>query len=297
MQGIPRVALSSLAVLAGSGQANADAPASLDVRTMTFNIRNGRADDGEDSWPHRREQAAAVIRHDAPAVVGLQEAFRSQLDDLTADLPAYGEVGIGRDGGTKGEYSSILYRKETLSATESGTFWLSETPDHPSKSWDTGCVRICTWAHFRDRRTGLQFYVYNTHLDHRSQLAREKGVLCIASFVASRGDADPFVVMGDFNAGEDNAVLEVLTGQKKDTAMPIRVVDTFRHAHPDEKEAGTYHAFKGRTDGAKIDYILVPPGVKTVAAAIIRSSRNGRYPSDHFPVTATIRFPAAQPAE
>jgi len=294
MKGTYLVALCSLAALVGGGQA---AAGPLEVRMMTFNIRNGRANDGGDSWPHRQDHAAVVIRQHAPDVLGLQEAFRFQIDDLSANLAGFGEIGVGRDGGTNGEYSAILYRKEVLEVADSGTFWLSETPDHPSKSWDTACIRICTWAQFRDRRTGRRFYVYNTHLDHRSQLARERGIQSIATFAAGRDDNEPFVIMGDFNAGEDNAVLKTLTGREKNPAMPIRLVDTFREVHPDEKAVRTYHGFKGRTNGAKIDYILVSPSAKTMAAAIIRTSRNGHYPSDHFPVTATVRFAAAQPAK
>ena len=289
------MALTSLAFSAGGSQASAAPPDSLVIKTMTFNIRCGTANDGENSWEYRRQQAAEVIRRHGPDVIGLQEAFRFQIDDLRNKLPEYSEIGVGRDGDANGEYSAILYRSGRFEVVDSGTFWLSETPDRPSRSWDSACIRICTWAHLKDRLGGLGFYVYNTHLDHRSQLARERGMECIARFAAKRTQLDPFVLMGDFNADESNPVVRSLLGQEGASPLPLRVVDTFRALHPDEKTVRTYHGFKGETEGGKIDYILVPAAASVLAAEILRANKDGRYPSDHYPVTATIRF--AYPAD
>ncbi|MDX9978924.1 MAG: endonuclease/exonuclease/phosphatase family protein [Lentisphaeria bacterium] len=290
MKRICRATMSSLTVLPTNAQENAPvAELSPTVRTMTFNIRCGTANDGENHWEKRRDQAAAVIRRHAPDVAGLQEAFRFQLDELLERLPEYRMVGEGRDGGTKGEYSAILYRNDAFDVVDSGTFWLSETPEKPSRDWDSACVRICTWAHLRDRRTGLEFRVYNTHLDHRSQLAREKGVELIAQTIAKRQTSCPFLLMGDFNAAEDNPVVAYLK-----TSAPTPLVDTFRVMQPEATKVRTFHAFKGDTEGGKIDYILVPPDIATLAAEIVRDNQDGRYPSDHFPVTATLRLPAVR---
>lgn len=263
----------------------------LDVRIMTFNIRTGRAKDGENDWSHRKLFVSDVIRQYSPDVLGVQEAFRFQLDALNRRLPEYGEVGIGRDGGTKGEYSAILYKKERFDVTESGTFWLSDTPKKPSKHWGNAYRRICTWAHLTDKKSKRSLYVYNTHLDHKSQRAREEGVQLIMKYVKERTHQDPFVLTGDFNAGEDNPVIEYLKGTGSSVNPTYAtVVDSFRILHPDKKVAGTFNGFRGQLDGPKIDYIFVTPDTRTLEATIVRTNMDGHYPSDHFPVTAQLRF-------
>jgi endonuclease/exonuclease/phosphatase family metal-dependent hydrolase len=274
-----------------------DTPAPLSV--LTFNIRYNNPGDGENAWPHRKAMAAGVIRERAADVVGLQEALKGQLDDLLAALPGYAAVGVGRDDGKeKGEYSAILYRTERLRVLESGTFWLSETPEVPgSKSWATACTRICTWARFEDRAGGRAFYQFNTHLDHQSQEARVNGAKLIIERIAGRQHPDPVIVTGDFNAGEENAAVRLFTARRADTRAGF--IDTYLAAHPTERAQGTFHAFDG-TPGAKgstrekIDYVLVSPGWTTRSAAIDRTNVDGRYPSDHFPVAAVIA-PAPQP--
>lgn len=290
MKPIHHLAIAALSLMAaGCRNLPNEVPSVLDVAVMTFNVRCGTAKDGDNDWTHRRELFCATVAQQAPDVLGVQEAFRFQLDDIRQALPGYGEVGEGRDGGVKGEYSAILYRTERFAVVDSGTFWLSDTPEVPSQTWGNACVRICTWARLQDRQTGQAFYLYNTHLDHKSQPSREKSVRLIAGRVARRAPDDPFVITGDFNVGEDNPALLHLLG-KGEEASPIATVDSFRVLHPDAKEVGTFHGFRGGTNGAKIDYILVPPTTEVLAAEILHGNREGHYPSDHFPVTASLRF-------
>ena len=119
---------------------------------MSFNIRYGTAPDGENRWERRRESVVHVIREFDPAVVGLQEALRFQLNELRAALPGCEEIGVGRrDGREAGEYAAILYDRRRLEVVEQGTFWFSETPAVPgSTSWGNRITRICTWARFRE---------------------------------------------------------------------------------------------------------------------------------------------------
>ena len=263
----------------------------LDVRVMTFNIRNGRARDGENHWKHRKEFVADVIRKYSPDMVGLQEAYRFQLDDLKQGLPEYAEVGVGRDGGVKGEYSAILYRTKRFELNETGTFWLSDTPTKPSAHWGNRYRRVCTWARLTDRKLARSLYIYNTHMDHQSQPAREKGARLIIKHIQQREHEVPFILMGDFNAGEDNPVVGFLKGTVEPAATSrIPVVDSWRVLHPDEKVAGTGSRFTGYRDGPKIDYIFVTPDTLTLEATIVRTSQDGRYPSDHYPVTAHLRI-------
>ncbi len=263
-----------------------DAAASLTV--MTFNIRYGTADDGANRWSRRRGLVLDVIRQQAPDVLALQEALRFQLDELRDSLPGYGELGVGRDdGGVSGEYAAILYSEGRFEVASHGTFWLSETPELPgSLAWGAHVPRICTWARLRDRRTGRAFYLLNVHFDHESQESRERSAELLAEWIRRRRHQDPVIVAGDFNAGEDNRALDHLRGERS----PVRLRDSFRILHPDAVAVGTYHGFRGDGSGPKIDGVLVSGDWEVEAAAIVRTSRSGRYPSDHFPVVATLRF-------
>ena len=272
-----------------SYSAQKQAARGVEINVMSFNIRNGRANDGENSWKHRKEFAADVIREAKLDVVGLQEAFRFQLDDLRKQLPEFQEVGEGRDGGTKGEYSAILYRGSRFTALDSGTFWLSDTPEVKSRHWGNRYLRICTWVRLKEKETDHCFYVYNTHFDHQSQNARLKSAELIAQRIQNRQHKEPFLLTGDFNADEDNpVVLYLKANSTAPSKSPITLIDTFRKLHPKESAVGTGGGFTGRADGKKIDYVFVQPQTKVTSASIIRTSRDGRFPSDHSPVMAKV---------
>lgn len=286
----------------------AQRPAQL--RVMTFNIRYGTADDGDNAWPKRRELLFDVIRANDPDIIGLQEALRFQLDDLHAALPQYSEIGVGRDDGkTRGEYAAILYRTDrfVVSPDDSGTFWLSDTPETPgSKSWGNTIPRICTWARLRERGgvpgggdASTPIDIYNVHLDHQSERSRQMSVQLLLSRITRRAYAnETIIVTGDFNCGESSAGIRAMQAADEHnhiapgTSGWPALVDSFRVVHPkgSDIDVGTFHAFKGTTDGDKIDYIFVPHFTSVRSAEIDHTSRDGRYPSDHFPVTATIQL-------
>jgi endonuclease/exonuclease/phosphatase family metal-dependent hydrolase len=274
----------------------------LELRVMTFNIRYGTANDGENNWNNRKEMVFDVIRNHPSDVVGLQEALRFQIDAIREALPLYGEIGVAReDGYEEGEYSSVLYRTDRFGVGESGTFWFSDTPEIAgSNTWGNACVRICSWARLIETKTGNAFYIFNLHLDHVSQPSREKSAVLLAERIKNRKFKDPFVVTGDFNSGENNPVIEYLKGEiavegpdgrKAKTSVPM--IDTFRVLHPDVKDVRTSHGFRGGKQGNKIDYIFVPPGTKVLKAEILYDNVNGRYPSDHYPVIARFYLPAS----
>jgi len=274
--------------------ASPSVPGSL--RVMSFNIRYDTANDGPNAWRRRREMVFGLLRAERPDVAGLQEVLHAQFEDLANALPEYGRLGVGRDDGkTAGEYAAILYRRERFRVEEQGTFWLSDTPEVPgSISWGNGCTRVCTWARLFDRQSGRAFYFYNTHLDNVSALSREKGARLIAQRIAARSHRDPFILTGDLNVGENDPPLLFLKGEgsgQSGAQSPVPMRDTFRVLHPDAADVGTYHAFGGERGGAKIDYILAPAGIQINEAAIPHTQQDGRYPSDHFPVTALIRLP------
>lgn len=256
-----------------------------DLRVMTFNLRNSRAEDGENRWPHRRVLVTDLIASQETDVLGVQEAYRDQLDDILRARPEYGEIGGGRDDGKSGgEHSQILYRRERFSVREHGIFWFSDTPEVPgSTSWGNRNTRICTWALLSDRRSETSFYVYNLHIDHESQPSREKSITLLLERIRQRATLDPVIVMGDFNAGEDNPIMQIVQTQ----AIPP-LQDTFRALHPTERDAGTFHDFHGGRNGDKIDFIFASAPFRVQRAAIVRDSQDGRYPSDHYPVVAHL---------
>lgn len=257
------------------------------LTAMSFNIRYGTANDGENRWPLRREFLIDLLREQAADVIGLQEALDFQIDEITAALPAYGVIGVGRDdGGRKGEYTAILFRRDRFQISDAGTFWLSDTPDAiASRSWGNRITRICTWARLVDR-DGRAFWHFNVHLDHESQPSREKSAALLRQRIGERRrPEEPVIVTGDFNAGEQNAAVSAITAGGA-------FLDTFRMKHPDEKTVGTFSGFDAaKIQGEKIDYVFVPPGTEVLRAEILRTSRAGRTPSDHFPIVAHIRLP------
>jgi endonuclease/exonuclease/phosphatase family metal-dependent hydrolase len=274
----------SLLLALAFGQAPAPQPAQgAPLTVMSFNIRYGTANDGDNHWLRRREQLFALLREQQADVVGLQEALHGQIDEILRAVPGYGYVGVGRsDGRQAGEYAAILYRTARLQVRRSDTFWFSDTPGVvKSTSWGNQIERICTWAYFEDR-DGPAFYLYNVHLDHQSQPSRERSVALLLARIAARDPRAPVVVTGDFNAGEDNPAA---------VAMRASFRDSFRVLQPDATEVGTFSGFRlGQASGDKIDFVFVEPGAEVLEAAIVRTSRDGRYPSDHFPETARIRL-------
>ncbi len=263
------------------------------LKVATFNIRYANPADGVNAWPNRRDMWYRVVRAMDADTLGLQEVLFTQVGDIAAALPEFQRIGVGRDDGKEaGEFSEILYRAARFDVAESGTFWFSDTPDVPgSSSWGNASIRICTWGRFVEKETGRSFYQFNVHLDNVSQPANEKSVvLLMQRVVARKVTTDPFIVTGDFNSGETQLAVRYMSGAATIAGManPIPLVDSFRQLYPNATGVSTFHDFLGGTAGDKIDFIFMGPGEKALAAEIVHTSENGRYPSDHYPVTATI---------
>lgn len=270
----------------------AEPPAPLRVRALSFNLRYQNANDTDKkNWVARRGPAIDLIRREAPDFIGLQEALRSQLDDLHERIGGeYLEIGVGReDGKSRGEFSALLIRRDRWIVEESGTFWLSDTPDVPnSMTWGNRITRICTWARVKEAASGRTVHFFNTHFDHESQPSREKSAALLAERIAARQPAGPFVLTGDFNATPENPAITALTDGT------LKLMDAWKVANPDvaATESGTWQAFNGNRDGGRIDFVLVPPGTRIIDAVILHDAPDGVLPSDHFPVRATVEFGA-----
>ena len=259
------------------------------LTVMSFNIRYGTANDGDNSWPKRDHLVLDVFKDRDAEIVGVQEALAFQLDAITEKLPHYGVIGVGRDDGkTKGEYAAILYDTRVFAVDSSGTFWLSDTPDVvASSSWGNSITRICTWARLIELETGKAIYVYNAHYDHRSQESREHSSILIGERINNRRHPDPVVLIGDFNAGEENPSITHL----HDDSTGPQLIHTYRAIHPDTIEVGTFNGFEGRSNGDMIDHIFTSDDLVIRDADIDHSNSEGKYPSDHFPVWTRIELP------
>ena len=260
------------------------------LRVMTFNLRYDTPSDSANAWPHRRDWVAALIRFHRPDAIGVQEALVHMLTDLDARLPGFARVGVGRaDGRAGGEFSAILYRTDRLELLDSGTFWLSPTPEVAgSKGWDTAIERIVTWGRFRDRRTGCRHLHLNTHFDHIGEQARQESARLIRRRAAVLANGMPIVVTGDLNADPASVPYRILTRDTiADGTAPFRdamVVSRDGHYGP----TATWTAFRAIEQGRRIDYVLVSSQVRVVQHAILPDSWDNRFPSDHLPVLATV---------
>lgn len=263
------------------------------VHVVTFNIRYGTAPDGENRWENRRQMVIDLLRGYQADVMGFQEALSFQTEQLQEGLPDYDVAAACRDDGRKaGESCPIFYRRSRFERLDWGTFWFSDTPDVPgSKHWGNELPRICTWVSLRDRRSGQVIWVFNVHLDHQSQVSRQKSVALLAERIGQWVPAGCFpIVTGDFNMELRNPAMEPLL--RKDG---LHLADCWRTAHPGEELAGTWNDFGRQPAGAKIDHILIPAWAKVLEAEVDRRQFDGRYPSDHFPLRAVF-CAGAEPA-
>jgi endonuclease/exonuclease/phosphatase family metal-dependent hydrolase len=197
----------------------------------------------------------------------------------------------------------LFYKKERwkIDDTDQETFWLSDTPNVAGSKTDpkAGCPRTVTAALFHEleagKPTGKSIYVYDTHYDHMSEEARQRGAKLLMEKIAVRKNKEiPVIVMGDLNCGEKSSAIQYMQGKPmqldgQEWTAPYKLADTFRAVNPDAKEVGTFNSFR-EPGKAKIDYIFVSPSLQTLSAEIIRIQRDGRYPSDHFPLNAVIAW-------
>lgn len=251
------------------------------LTVMSYNIRYAGAKDGTNSWQYRCPATIYMLNEQKPDIFGVQEAFDHQVLFITENLRDYKSYGVGRDNGkSEGEHMAIFYNKKHISLLKKGTFWLSETPDKPSKGWDAACQRTATWALMKDKRSGKKFYFINTHLDHVGNIARREGLKLIVSRIEEmNSDGYPVVLTGDFNVTPDSTSLRELN--EKMNCCRIHALTT--------DNSGTFNGW-GRTSSV-IDYIY-SSGFRECQEFKVITKKYSEIPfiSDHFPVMATLIF-------
>ncbi len=258
--------------------------AQTEIKVMSYNIRLDLASDGENRWDARKDRVASIMNFYHADFIGGQEVQHHQLQYLLQQLKDYSYIGVGRDDGKEGgEYSCIFYNKEKFSLQKSATFWLSPTPDSISKGWDAALKRICTYGLFKEKKTKQLFWVFNTHLDHIGQTARLEAVKLIWQRMGALNEKGlPVILTGDFNSKPNEPAAAFMASQMQNA----RNISAIVHGNAD-----SWNAFKfiEKPIGC-IDYIFVSQDKKVSvnAFATITDSYDLKYPSDHFPVFATI---------
>lgn len=262
------------------------------VRMMSFNIRYGTANDGANGWDKRKEFVVETIKAFKPDVLCTQEVLEFQRKYLAEALPGFEVWAKGRKADGTGEMTAIFYRKDRFRRGAAAHFWLSETPDKPgSKSWDSSLPRMVSWVALIDLKAPKRkpIVVFNTHFDHRGSKARLESAKLLFRLANGALPETPVIVSGDFNCGQGSPPYDVLFG--KPGEKKSRLVDTYRAAHPKRALGeGTFSGFKpGGVRGPRIDWIGANEHWKVTSASIDRTSKDGRTPSDHFPVTAVLQ--------
>lgn len=256
---------------------------------MTYNIRLDLASDGDNAWPHRRTALTGLVAYYAPDLVGMQEVLQHQKDQVEADLPVYKFVGVARDDGKQaGEYSMLGYRTDRFDPLASGTFWLSPTPERPSKGWDAALPRIATWARLSDKTAKQTLLVVNTHFDHIGKVARLESAKLIRRWIGEHRQAgDAVVLMGDFNVPTGSPPYQAILA---DTPGLIALHDTQDITRtPHFGPTGSFTGFKiEQNEPSPIDHIFVNDGVTVLRHATLTQQTGGKLPSDHYPVLADL---------
>lgn len=253
------------------------------INVMSYNIRYNNTNDGENAWPNRKDQVKALVRfHDAD-ILCVQEALALQVDQLLENTD-FEMAGVGRtDGKREGEFSAIYFDKKRFVKKDGGTFWLSDTPEKPSKGWDAAIVRICTWLRLYDKWNKKEFMVFNTHYDHVGVQARIESAKLIKKKIQEIAPKLPVVLTGDLNVTPETEAIATIKTFLTDTKEA-----TIEPAYGPE---GTFNGFKFNAAlKDRIDYIFINKGFKVQKFAVLSDSKNLRYPSDHLPIVARLFF-------
>lgn len=258
-------------------------PAQINV--MTYNIRNAHADDGVNKWYKRKQSLANVVLKVNPDILGTQEVLYNQLKDLKKMLPSYDVFGAGRNNGKHaGEHSPVFYSREKYEFVKGGNFWLSETPNVPgSKSWDAAITRICSWVKLKDKETYDEIYVFNTHFDHRGNVARTKSATLLRHMIDSIAGDKPVVVTGDFNFKPDSEGYTEMTSEVNEAAFS----DSYSPNSPDYTDCGFEVNSK---DCSRIDYIFYSQHFIKDSYTLHTDNNGMYYPSDHLTINVELRI-------
>jgi endonuclease/exonuclease/phosphatase family metal-dependent hydrolase len=256
------------------------------MNVISYNIRYNNPGDGINAWPNRIDMVTSLLQFHEADIFGLQEALSDQIKDIEVRMPGFKWFGTGREDGKEGgEFSPIFYNSEIFDLLDNGQFWLSETPDTPSKGWDAALNRICTWGKFIPKNGGNSFYVFNTHFDHIGDTARARSAILIGEKIKelTAGQRSPVIVTGDFNLTPETLPVVLMKRELKDSYDITQ--------QPPYGPVGTFNEFRWNSPlKDRIDYIFVNDLVTIHKYGVLTDSRDQRYPSDHLPVLVRLSF-------
>ena len=254
---------------------------SSDVLTVvSFNIRHSTANDGFNIWDFRKGAVIKMINTVNPDVLGVQEALYDQIQYLEQFATQYGRVGVGRDDGKEGgEFSAIYYLKERFTVVDAGNFWLSTTPNTPSKGWDAACNRMVTWVQLREKGTDKECFVFNTHFDHVGTEARKESAKLLLAQVEliTHNMEIPTFITGDFNTQTCDPLFDELK-----EALP-----SAREKAPETDDRGTFHEYGIASE--MIDHIFYAKSTP-LSFKVLTENFGVAYISDHYPVLGRFQW-------
>lgn len=253
------------------------------INIISYNIRLNTASDGVNAWPNRKDNVKALVKFYDADILCVQEALPEQFDYLSEGTD-FDVVGVGRDDGIrKGEFSAVYFNKNRFTKKDGGTFWLSTTPNVPSKGWDAALNRVCSWVRLYDKSNKKEFLVFNTHYDHVGVQARIESAKLLKQKIQEIAPKLPVVFTGDLNVTPETEAIATIKSFLTDS----KEVSIEPPYGPD----GTFNAFKW--DSAlknRIDYIFVNKAFKVQKYAVLSDSKDQRYYSDHLPVFVRLMF-------
>lgn len=281
------------------------------LTVVSYNLRNENEWDAAagNGWKQRCKYATDQLLFISPDVFGTQELKVGQVKDILQLMPEYSYIGVAReDGKEDGEYSAIFYNRDRIKLINSGNFWISETPDRPSKGWDGACTRICTWGHFATA-DDKEFYYFNMHMDHIGIVARREGSKLIVNKIKEiAGENATVILSGDFNVDQSNEVYDIF-------ATSGILADTYEKANYRFAPNGTFNSFDpANSTESRIDHIFVSPEVTVDRYGILTdmywqideneekhkgndapleirlTKRQLRTISDHYPITVHLKL-------
>lgn len=256
------------------------------VELMSYNVRYANENDGENSWSLRKDHITTQIKWYQPDVLGVQEAVFEQVEHFKNALEGYAYVGVGRDDGkNEGEFSAIYYKTGRFQVLEQDTFWLSESPEKVSVGWDAALPRVCTYVKLKDQTSGKIFWVFNTHFDHIGEQARQESAKLIYSKIEELNKENlPLILMGDLNLEPETESIRFLSEKLNDTRTVCKILV--------EGPEGTYNAYNVDEPATRrIDYIFTSKhNVEVQSYAVLVDPKDGKFPSDHFPVMVEVVF-------
>lgn len=230
------------------------------------------------SWFYRAGLLFETLKEQEPDIIGFQEVTKVHYKYLCEKFRGYENVITYRDDSPLSEGCPIFYSTSRFECLDSGSFWLSKTPEVKSKDWGSACYRICSYVILKQKSDSKKLLVFNTHLDHISDEARINGINVVLQKISEFGNI-PSIIMGDFNADEQSSTY----------AAAINSFNDAKYLTSNPDKSATFQKFGKELDNENIDYFMISKsGIEVKDYQIIKKTYDNVYPSDHFPIKTDL---------